>query len=496
MENLVKEKDTQESKDGNDTDSALADSMTEEELTEARNKLKALIEVAQGEASLSQDLISLLISGLNPDAGVKTMSDYLKSNIPTGSLNVDNARTVNTEYDPFITAGWKAESLENITKSLRTAASSLEAESIKEVKYWKDVSSLSAQREVLFKSRKGDIRDLGIKYGFEDAGSRYNVKGVAILHRLNDGTISFQPGMSRRTQFVRATLYNLLNGEKTKVGCSSSRGVGIVKDTNGNIEAEIQNARNFLFEEELFHEMLHEARNLASHRVQVTDNKIVINLYDEVLELESIDYDAATNEKRTQFSTRANFFCSVFRILLCNLHRRNVERRRQFPSSFTTTEQPKPNVAYILRPLLAHVLHEKILKRTRKALELLIQGTLGDVYPVSITQETIESHSFTSNSKVPSVLSTNPSKRPISGVSIGSTEYLGRLAVQPASNITISIPEKVVVIIKIGSPLQWQSPLYSASSYDWPFDDQKQPKSSSSFHDLSDLEEWIKWIVG
>lgn len=160
---LESENDTKNPKDKENTNE-----MDEDEFMEARKKLKGLIEVAQGEASLSQDLISLLITGLKPDVGVKTMSDYLKSNIPTGSLNVDSARPVNTEYNPLITAGWKLESLSNISTTLRQAASRLESESKKEVKYWKEISSLASGGEVLYKTRKAETRDLRIKYGFED----------------------------------------------------------------------------------------------------------------------------------------------------------------------------------------------------------------------------------------------------------------------------------------------------------------------------------------
>lgn len=335
------------------------------------------------------------------------------------------------------------------------------------------------------------------------AGSRYQDKGIAILRRLNDGTISFQTGMSRRTQFVRATLYSISNGDTIKIGSSSVSGIRLDNNTNNDVESEIRNARNFLFEEELFHVMLHEARSLASHRVQVTDRKIVINMYDEILEIESIDYKSLSEEKRIQYSTRANLFCSVFRILLCNFHRRNLERRCQFPASIATHDHAKQNVANILRPLLAHVLHEKILKRTKKALELLTQSILEDVYPdgtISITQDIMEPQMFSSDNLSSSELKTQRqsiNQQPlIGGISMDSTAYLGRLAVQPASTVTIAIPDKLVVIIKIGSPLQWHIPLYSAAAYIWPFspENQKKPKSTNDFHDLSDLEEWVKWI--
>lgn len=313
------------------------------------------------------------------------------------------------------------------------------------------------------------------------AGSQYQDKGIAVLRRRNDGTLSFQTDVSKRTKVVRATFYQVLNGDRIKVGVSSARcGVGLLPEENNGVETEIQNARNLLFEEELFHQMILEARGLASHRVQVIDHKIVINLYDEILELEYVEPESNFD---VQYSTRANFICAVFRILLCNLHRRNLQRRRQFPSSIVTNDVSKKSAVYILQPLLAHVLHEKILKRTRKALELLVQSSLGGMEtegPVMVEQESVEPSDSSASSN------------------LNSTSYLGRLAIQPASNITISAPGKFIMIVSISSPLQWSAPLYNAAAYKWVSSvpgNRLTPFSSNGFHDLSDLSEWATWVV-
>lgn len=309
------------------------------------------------------------------------------------------------------------------------------------------------------------------------------------MKRENKGSLSFQTEVSKRTKVVKVTLFQILGGERIKVGVSSSIcGVGILSEEEGNVETDIKNARNLLFEEELFHQMTMEARGLASHRVQVVDHKIIINLYDEILEVEYTDINNTNLDigKSVKYSTRANYICAVFRILLSNLHRRNLQKRRQLPVNIITNDLSKKSGVYILQPLIAHVLHEKIMKRTRKALELLVQTSLGEIdtsKPITIEQESVSpriSGSFPSTKASPNNTATR------------STLYLGRLAVQPASNITISIPEKFVIVVAVGSPLQWHAPLYSVLSYQWSSPDRVM--STSGFHDLSDLSDWVKWV--
>lgn len=494
IHNMRINESTEETRGQTDTDEKMFDNL--------RQQLFSHIELSQGESSLSQDFVSLLISGLKPTVGLSSMSPYLQANVPIGSLNADSTSLFMNHNDSFVSSGWKIESLNDAAITLRDAAKRLASEANKEVLYWKSVLSVSSKGEVLFKSRKGETKDLGVKYGFEDAGSHYHIKGTAILKRLHNGVISFQTDSSKKLKVIRVTIYHMVNGERIKTGVSSPfyEKESCILNCE-NIAREIQDARSLIFEEELFHEMLKEARDLASHRVQVIDHKIVVNLYDEILEVDFIDPTLSTDiTPPIQSSTRSSLFCAVFRILLCNLHRRNLERRRQSPASLSTQERPKRHSIYILKPLLAHVLHEKILNRTRKALELLVQGSLSGesaIKPVTIEQESVESYGVS----LPSEHSIPKSETVVlNNIIMNSSSYLGRLAVQPASKITINVPGRLVMIIVIGSPLQWYIPLYEAKAYKWSDSLQSEDPhsvliSSNKLHDLSDLEEWTKWIL-
>lgn len=409
------------------------------------------------------------------------MSPHLKQHIPVGSLSADNSKPSIIEEDPLVAAGWKIEALKHSSSSLATAAQRLEGEADKEELYWESVLSIVSSGEVLYKIRKGDARGLGIKYGYGDAGSEYQDRGVAALRRRADGTMSFQTGVLKRTKTVRVNLYSVLNGERTFQGASA--GINIIKEEK-SVEDEIKNARNFLFEEELFYEMAKEARSLISHRVRIQNGKIVIKLYDEILEIEFIDYSSGNSNgededhsmsgeviPEVKVCKRASLICLAFHILLCYAHRKSLETKAGIPPPLNTKETKPWSSLYIIRPLIAQILHEKIMTRTRKTIELIAQNVSN--LEIKVEPMAIE------NKYQP-----------------GSTSgYLGRLAIHPMSKLSIELKDKITVIVLTGSPLQSHTPLYEAYAYSWNDKEKQHPISQGNFYDLSELEEWIRWVL-
>lgn len=465
----------------------------DEAFDEVRKELVQLISTAQNESALSQDFISLLMSCLRPAAGTTSMSPHLKQHIPVGSLSADNAKPSIVDDDPLVAAGWKIEALNHSSSSLKKAALRLEGEASKEELYWESVLSIVSSGEVLYKIRKGDARGLSIKYGYGDAGSEYQDRGVAALRRRPDGTMSFQTGVAKRTKIVRVNLYSSINGERKFLGRSA--GINII-EYEKTVEDEIKNARDFLFEEELFFEMAKEARNLISHRVQIKDGKIVIKLYDEILEIEFTNYfsdidpeqakesEDFIEEEGPKISKRASLICYAFHILLFYAHRKTLESKTSSPTPINTKEKKSKSALYIIRPLIAHILHEKIMVRTRKTLEMIAQNQSD----IEISAEPKEY----SKSQFPTNAATqNQPQQP------GSTSsYLGRLALHPMSTLQVAQKDKLNILVTTGSPLQSFTPLYDASAYALSDVERQNPLSHGSFYDLNELEEWIRWVLG
>lgn len=496
--------------DDDDNESKREDRIIDDDaFDKVRQELVGLISTAQNESALSQDFISLLMSCLRPAAGTTSMSPHLKQHIPVGSLSADTAKPTAVEDDPLVSAGWKIEALKHGSATLKNAAQRLEGEADKEELYWESVLSIVSSGEVLYKIRKGDARGLGIKYGYGDAGSEYQDRGVAALRRRANGTMSFQTGIAKRTKVLRVNLYTMVNGERTFQG--SSAGIKIIEDEK-SVEDEIKNARNFLFEEELFYEMAKEARSLISHRVKIQNGKIVIKLYDEILEIEFIDYcykrpkneegmedeedhdmDGEEDEEagrtkshrsdQVKVSKRASLICLAFHILLCYAHRKSLETKASIPGPFNTKEKKARTSLYVIRPLIAHILHEKIMTRTKKAVELIAQN---------VPNLEIRTEPMALESKAPSGSGSSGTVGSTSGSTSG---YLGRLAMHPMSKLSVSLKDEITVLVVTGSPLQSYTPLYEAYAYAWNDKDRQKPISQASFYDLSELEEWVRWIL-
>lgn len=479
---------------------------------QVRHELLSLVSVAHNESALSQDFVSLLMSCLRPAAGTTSMSPHLKQFIPVGSLNADNSKPSGVDDDPLVAAGWKLQALDHSASLISRAAKRLQSEAEKEELYWENVLSIVSFGEVLFKIRKGDMRGLGIKYGYGDAGSQYYDKGVATLRRKADGTMSFQTGLNKRTKVVRVNLYSVVNGERVFEG--SSKSLEILPERS--VQNEIINARNLLFEEELFFEMAKEARGLVSHRVRIVNGKIIVKLFDEILEIEFVspeptadddDKDSTlgesaneTNDNNTtinednksnmaedvemsdtlpalKISRRASLISTTFHILLCYAHRKNLETKASVPKPLNTKEKKSKSALYILRPLIAHILHHKIIARTHKTIELISQNIVN----LQVSSESVEA-----------------AAEEMQGSTSG---YLGRLAVHPMSKIVIKqnpVPGAAKhashVEVLTGSPLQSYLPLYEAYAYVKDGDKDREV-SKGTFWDLEELEDWIRWVL-
>lgn len=143
------------------------------------------------------------------------------------------------------------------------------------------------------------------------------------------------------------------------VGCST-----LPRPTSDDVESiehRILQARDTVFEEELFHELVREARSMATHGVTTRQNLIRIPTSDdhEIL-IDLVD----SNDDLLQ----SNLYCSQqdllladalalsIRILLSYAHRQNLRRRTQAPPPLTPKRRPIPEY-HLLRPAVAYFQH-------------------------------------------------------------------------------------------------------------------------------------------
>lgn len=130
---------------------------------------------------------------------------------------------------------------------------------------------------------------------------------------------------------------------------------------NGTIESRILQARDTVYEEELFHELVREARAIASFGVTTRQNLIKVPASDELeilLDLVDADEDNSQPEHDTtqRGTTLAEGLAHTIRILLSYAHRQNMRRRTQLPPPLIPKARSVPEYQ-LLRPALAYIQH-------------------------------------------------------------------------------------------------------------------------------------------
>lgn len=329
-----------------------------------RASLSNKIRNALNESALSLDFVSLLVSGLRPQAGASSMSPMLKQQIPVGTISgdtivSDTTTPVDAQSQPG--TGWKLLAFENASNQLEDALARLEKTNIKEQAFWEQVHNLVSRGEVVYKSKKSTTAsNLRVKYGYGDCGSTYFDKGIGVIDSSSDGELIFKPRSEVSKRVVRVNVY--VNDELV------SQAFEKIPDT----ATDIDRARNFLFEDELFYFLILEARTLASYRVTLTDKSIVWQLQDKQVEIEHVDYDQAVQEGGNH-STFASILCDLLHLLLCHSQAENL-RKSQLPPPPLDSEPVEPHNPEIMRPILAHAHHSIAEARVLKLVEMMFSG--------------------------------------------------------------------------------------------------------------------------
>lgn len=128
-----------------------------------------------------------------------------------------------------------------------------------------------------------------------------------------------------------------------------------------SVEAEILNARNSIFDEELHHEIHREARNLVNQGVRCVGTSVLIPFEsNKQLEIDlvsaednGLDNAAEDDVKSSRMVENATL---VLRILLSYVHRQNLRSRSKKPPALRESKPPRP-LYPILKPVVEYLQH-------------------------------------------------------------------------------------------------------------------------------------------
>lgn len=374
---------------------------------------------ALNETSLSLDFVSLLLSAVKPGVAKATLSPHLSKNSPLGSLGSDrliadpngddgrsSAKKQSTEK---LGMGWKYQSLGNITDLYKSAAETLKTEVANEHNYWKTIHKIYSHGEALCKLRDPatNSKAIGVKFGYGDSGLNYFDKGLAVLRKGEQGNIQFVPvtsGSTRLTgvvnKFTRVRILSKIDDDFMLTGQSLFSKDDLEQTSGESVVSEIERARYFFFEDDMFFHLIREARNLISYNVSIISNKIIIEIYDQIIEIESVVFDEEneeelnnvyqnTNQQSTRNNARAQDILNFLKLMLCCYYNYNLDLKQKMPTSFTKWKQQNSH-PLMLRPLIGHIRHEINVRNTEKILHKICNG-----FDASVVSHDIEKKKYT-----------------------------------------------------------------------------------------------------
>ncbi|KAL7270455.1 RNA polymerase II mediator complex subunit [Rhizina undulata] len=348
------------------------------EAKKAKAEMAARVGHALNEALFGLDYVSLLVSLTQPEAGASSMSPYLKSSVPVGSLGFDK---VQRKLDPkalqddaTVARVWKMEGLNSAVDTLLGASRKMEEEVKRETRYWEQILAIRDEGWVVTRMPR-ERQTLGVRYGFAESAPEYKNKGIGALRRGDDGSVimeDVETAGSHGKAMLRVRVVK--NGEVTGVSVQNgNKGTGSIKDM-------IQRARNFVYEDELFFEITREARTLANHGIRTSEDSVTIELGEGmcvVIDMAPLDDDEVMMEISNPGNNLAQGLVMALRILLSHNHRANLKKRSKPPPPLSQRKQQSPPL-FLIRPIALHLLHQQhlhILTRFVKSLTALTRST-------------------------------------------------------------------------------------------------------------------------
>ena len=359
---------------------------TREDLYAAKRYLLQTVDAARGEIAYAVDLTSLLVSKDLPRQAQATLGqEILQKKIPFGSVGVDFWQRMPVDerrdaQDRLLATNVKMEGLQKAADGLLGAAERMKETVRREGEYWEQVLRVSERGWKVCRVPGQGYR-LGVRYGFSESARQFERKGIAALNPDRDGGISIDRGIGRQMKGLRVEVRR----QGRVLGASKVLNVAEGEETT--LEARIRHARDSLFDEELYHEMIRESRVMAALGVTVEGSTIKLRnpnaendttatssgKDDKEISFDLIPLDSATSSFPTEPTTSsqddrlAQAALLTARLLLIQAHRDRLRKRSELPAPLSDkqdddTKPPLP----ILRPIMMVILHRSALERVNE----------------------------------------------------------------------------------------------------------------------------------
>lgn len=351
------------------TDQAGRKPTTREELYKAKYEMLGEVKAAEQDILMALDFVSLLVSKDAPKQGATTMSPFLKNAVPMGSLGIDLWQRMPVDkardaQDELLATKVRMEGLQHSADALLGAASRLQDNVRKETEYWNQVLSISEEGWNVCRL-PGQQQRLGVRFGLSESSPEFSRRGIAALIPKLDGSIALERGIGSKPQTLRVVLRK---GNRA-VGASKLSEAPDGEETT--LAARIRYARDSLYDEEVYHEMVRESRTLASLGIHMVGSSIHLdsqsNLDDnldisfdlvKLDEGQELQFDPSSSQDRLAQAT-----VLTARLLLSQAHRNRLKKRSEVPPPMSDKRTDSKPLIPILRPLLSFVMHQRTIER-------------------------------------------------------------------------------------------------------------------------------------
>lgn len=331
---------------------------TRKELYAARWEMMQHTQAAHNEIQVSLDFISLLESRHAPKHISFKRTAFLKD-VPPGTLGTDLWDQKATPVDParkaqedLLATKVRLASLHRSADDLLAAASRLQDNVRKETVFWDDILALSEKGWRMSKLGKARNSALGVHFGFNGSAPVFANRTVAAMIGNSEGKITLERGIGTKPKAVRV----VVRKEMSVIG--SSRLPSLPDQDETTLEERIRHARDSVYDEELFREMISEARALTSMGVSMRGNTISVvtghgdNLCLE-FELVSLDDDNTIGiDVSHEMDHLAQAALIASKLLLGQEHRRKIKQKKEVPAPLAEKSDDTDQTSSILRPLI------------------------------------------------------------------------------------------------------------------------------------------------
>ncbi|KAG6006443.1 hypothetical protein E4U21_007061 [Claviceps maximensis] len=365
----IRSRETPAAPDSDPEDADMSDAGTEEDQVSkdpslARNEVLKNIEIASNTAMLTLDSLSLLLSKQSPTQAGLTLSQQLRDLVGIGTLGADRLDEPTTKPNKIpdeeeVAVGLTLMQINQARDAADQAGKFLQKEVEAENKYWQDVVAVKQAGWAI--CRVPNARHtLGVKFGFSEAAAEFKNNGLAPMNRGYGGTIELDLG---RLGGVSEGLVVTYEKNGKVVGRSIPRQSSI---DGASLESRVLEARNTIFSQELWHELVREARTLAAYDVKLEGSRLAYQLDESsriILELVALESCPAVDEPlppgnddndNNYYNNMAETISLALHILLSYAHRYNeLMRTRPLPPHVSRTRGQQ--VYTLLRSVIARM---------------------------------------------------------------------------------------------------------------------------------------------